>query len=386
MPINIFNEQHDLFRNSVRRFCENEVAPYALEWREKENIPRDVWRKMGDQGFIGFWLDEEHGGAGLDFSYSVIMVEELCRSGSWGLNTGYSVHNDIAMPYIDMLGTPEQKARWLPKCCTGEYLTCIGMSEPGAGSDLAAIKTSAVRDGDDYVINGQKTFITNGHNCDLIVLACKTDPKADPPYKGVSLIVVEDGTPGFIKNRKLEKVGLHDSDTAELFFDDCRVPVANLLGKEGDGFKPMMTNLQQERMIVVVAYIALLDRMLEITVDYTKTRTAFGRPICSFQHNTFKIVEMATEIEMGRTFTYSLLEDYLSGEDITRKVSMAKWYLSELTNRVAYDCVQLHGGYGYMEEYEIARLFLDARVNTLGGGSTEIMKRIVGKMMGLGED
>ena len=386
MPINIFNEQHDLFRNSVRRFCENEVAPYALEWRENENIPRDVWRKMGDQGFIGFWADEEHGGAGLDFSYSVIMVEELCRSGSWGLNTGYSVHNDIAMPYIDMLGTPEQKARWLPKCCTGEYITCIGMSEPGAGSDLAAIKTSAVRDGDDYVINGQKTFITNGHNCDLIVLACKTDTKADPPYKGVSLIVVEDGTPGFIKNRKLEKVGLHDSDTAELFFDDCRVPATNLLGKEGEGFKPMMTNLQQERLIVVVAYVAMLDRMLEITVDYTKTRTAFGRPISSFQHNTFKIVEMATEIEMGRTFTYSLLEDYLSGENITRKVSMAKWYLSELTNRVAYDCVQLHGGYGYMEEYEIARLFLDARVNTLGGGSTEIMKRIVGKMMGLGED
>ena len=386
MPIQIFNEQHDLFRNAVRRFCEREVAPHALEWRNQADIPRDVWRKMGEQGFIGFWLDEEHGGAGLDFSYSVIMVEELCRAGSWGLNTAYSVHNDIAMPYIEMLGTLEQKERWLPKCCNGEYITAIGMSEPGAGSDLAAIKTTAVRDGDDYLLNGQKTFITNGYNCDLLVLACKTDPKADPPYKGASLIVVEDGTPGFIKNRKLDKMGLHDSDTAELFFDDCRVPAANLLGNEGEGFKPMMLNLQQERLIVVVGYIALLERMLEITMEYAGARTAFGRPIASFQHNTFKIVEMATEIEMGKTFAYALVEDYLNGEDITRKVSMAKWYLAELTNRVAYDCVQLHGGYGYMEEYEIARLYQDVRVNTFGGGSTEIMKRIIGKMMGLGED
>ncbi len=386
MPIEIFGEQHQLFRNAVRRLCEREVAPYALEWREKANIPRDVWRKMGDQGFVGFCLDEQYGGAGLDFSYSVIVAEELCRAGSFGLCTGFSVHNDIAMPYIDMLGTAEQKERWLPKCCTGEYITAIGMSEPGAGSDLAAIKTNAVRDGDDYVINGQKTFITNGYNCDLIVLACKTDTKAEPAYKGVSLIVVEAGTPGFIKNRKLQKMGLHDSDTAELFFEDCRVPASNLLGNEGDGFKPMMKNLQQERLIVVVAYIGLLKRMLDITIDYTKTRTAFGRPICSFQHNTFKIVEMATEIEMASTFSYALLEEYLSGEDITRKVSMAKWYIAELTNKVAYQCTQLHGGYGFMEEYEIARLYQDVRVNTFGGGSTEIMKRIIGKMMGLGED
>lgn len=386
MPLDIFTEEHDLFRNSVRRFCENEVAPYALRWREEASVPRDIWLKMGQQGFIGFWLDEKYGGAGLDFSYSVIMIEELCRAGSWGLNGLYTVHNDIAMPYIDMLGTAEQKERWLPKCATGEYLTCIGMSEPGAGSDLANIKTTAIKDGDDYVINGQKIFISNGYNCDLIVLACKTDPKADPPYKGASLIVVESGTPGFIKSKKLQKMGLHDSDTAELFFEDCRVPASNLLGNEGDGFKPMMMNLQQERLTVVMASMAKLERMLEITLEYTKSRTAFGRPIGSFQHNTFKIVEMATEIEMARTFAYTLLEEYLSGDDITRKVSMAKWYLAELANRVAYDCVQLHGGYGYMEEYEIARLYQDVRASTIAGGSTEVMKRIIGKMMGLGQD
>jgi acyl-CoA dehydrogenase len=335
---------------------------------------------------MGFWTAEEYGGAGLDFSYSIIMLEELARAGAVGLNTGYGVHNDIAMPYIDMLGNHDQKLRWLPKCCTGEYLTAIGMTEPGAGSDVAGIKTTAIRDGDDYVLNGQKTFITNGYNCDLLVVVCKTDPKADPPYKGVSLIVVEDGTPGFIKNRKLEKMGLLDSDTAELFFEDCRVPAENLLGKEGDGFVPMMKNLQQERLISVLGSIIMAERMLEITIDYTKQRTAFGRPICSFQHNTFKIVEMATEIEIAKTFSYSLAEDHLAGKDITKKVSMAKWYNAELANQVAYDCVQLHGGYGYMQEYEIARTYQDVRVNSIAAGSTEIMKRILGKMMGLGED
>ncbi len=386
MPTNIFDEQHELFRNTVRRFCENEIAPHVEEWRNNGEVPREIWRRMGEQGFIGFWADEEYGGAGLDFAYSVIMIEELCRVSASGLNSKYTVHNDIALPYINMLGTAEQKSKWMPKCCNGEHIVAIGMTEPGAGSDLAAIKTTAVRDGDDYVINGQKTFITNGHTCDLLVLACKTDTKAVPAYKGVSLIVIEDGTPGFVKNRKLQKIGLHDSDTAELFFEDCRVPVSNLLGEEGDGFKPMMRNLQQERLVACVGGIVTAEHLLDITVEYTKTRTAFGRPICSFQHNTFKIVEMATEIEMAKTFTYSLIEDYLSGMDITTKVSMAKWYNSELLNRIAYHCVQLHGGYGYMEEYEIGRAYQDVRMRTIAAGSTEIMKRIIGKRMGLGED
>jgi acyl-CoA dehydrogenase len=386
MAIQIFDEQHHLFRNSVRRFCENEIAPHTEGWRKQGEVPREIWRKLGEQGFIGFWVEEQYGGADLDFAYSIIMIEELCRVGASGLNSKYTVHNDITMPYINMLGSHEQKLKWLPKCCNGDYILSIGMTEPGAGSDLASLKTTAVRDGDDYVINGQKTFITNGYQCDLIVVACKTDVHADPPYKGVSLIAVEEGTPGFVKNRKLEKMGMHDSDTAEIFFEDCRVPAENLLGKEGEGFKPMMKNLQQERLVACVGAVVTAEHLLEITIDYTKTRTAFGRPISSFQHNTFKIVEMATEIEMAKTFTYSLVEDHLNGENITRKVSMAKWYNSELLNRVAYHCVQLHGGYGYMEEYEIARAYQDVRARSIAAGSTEIMKRIIGKMMDLGQD
>ncbi|MFH1756720.1 MAG: acyl-CoA dehydrogenase family protein, partial [Pseudomonadota bacterium] len=248
MADQIFCEEHEIFRRSLRTFLDKKVKPHLDEWRKNREVPREIWKKMGEQGFIGYWLDEKYGGVGADFVYSVVLIEELHRSGAWGLAAAVGVHNDITMPYIDILGTEEQKMRWLPKCCTGEFVAAIGMTEPGAGSDLQAIRTVAVRDGDEYVINGQKTFITNGYYCDLIVLVVKTDPRAQPPYKGVSLIVVENDTPGFIKTRKLEKMGLHSSDTAELFFEDCRVPVTNLLGREGDGFVPMMRNLQQERL------------------------------------------------------------------------------------------------------------------------------------------
>lgn len=249
MGVQFFREEHEIFRRSLRSFLDKEVKPRLDEWRKNRQIPRDIWRKMGEQGFIGYWLDEKYGGAGADFLYSVVLIEEMHRSGAWGLAAAVGVHNDIVMPYIEMLGTEEQKIRWLPKCCTGEYVAAIGMTEPGAGSDLQAIRTSATRDGDAYVINGQKTFITNGYYCNVIVLAVKTDSRAQPAYKGVSLIVVENGTPGFVKSRKLEKMGLHASDTAELFFEDCRVPATNLLGREGDGFVPMMRNLQQERLV-----------------------------------------------------------------------------------------------------------------------------------------
>ena len=362
MAVQFFREEHEIFRRSLRSFLEKEFKPHQDEWRKNRQVPREVWRKMGEQGFIGYWLDEKYGGAGADFVYSVVLTEELQRSGAWGFSAGLGVHNDIVMPYIEMLGTEEQKARWLPKCCKGECILSIGMTEPGAGSDLQAIRTTAVRDGDDYVINGQKTFITNGYYCDLIVLAVKTDPKAQPAYKGVSLIVVENGTPGFMKSRKLEKMGLHSSDTAELFFEDCRVPAANLLGREGDAFVPMMRNLQQERLVSALGSILSAERMLEITIEYCKTRTVFGKPISRHQHNTFKIVEMATEIEMAKDFTYHLVQDHLDKKDITKKVSMCKWYNAELSNRVAYQCVQLHGGYGYMEEYEICREALDVRM------------------------
>lgn len=383
MAVQIFHEEHEIFRHSLRSFLEKEVKPHLDEWRKNRQVPREVWRKMGDQGFIGYWLDEKYGGVGADFVYSLVLIEELQRAGESGLAAGMGVHNDIVMPYIDMLGNEEQKVRWLPKCCTGEYIASIGMTEPGAGSDLQAIRTTAIRDGDHYVINGQKTFITNGYYCDLIVLAVKTDPRAQPPYKGVSLIVVEDGTPGFIKSRKLDKMGLHSSDTAELFFEDCRVPVTNLLGREGDGFVPMMRNLQQERLVSCIGSVLSAEGMLAITIDYCKMRTVFGKPISKHQHNAFKIVEMATEIEMAKDFTYHLVLDHLEKKDITKKVSMAKWYNAELANRVAYHCVQLHGGYGYMDEYPICRAALDVRMGSIAAGTTEVMKTIIARMMGL---
>jgi len=383
MAVQIFHEEHEIFRHSLRNFMEKEVKPYLDAWRQNRQIPREIWRKMGEQGFIGYWLDEKYGGVNADFVYSVVLIEELHRSGAWGLAAAVGVHNDITMPYMAILGTEEQKMRWLPRCCTGEYVSAIGMTEPGAGSDLQAIRTAATRDGDEYVINGQKTFITNGFYCDLIVLAVKTDPRAQPPYKGISLIVVEDGTPGFIKSRKLEKMGLHSSDTAELFFEDCRVPVTNLLGREGDGFVPMMRNLQQERLVSCLGAVLSAEHMLEVTVEYCKTRTVFGKPVSRHQHNAFKIVEMATEVEMARDFAYHLVLEHLEKKDITKKVSMAKWYNAELANRVAYHCVQLHGGYGYMEEYEICRDALDIRMGSIAAGTTEVMKTIIARMMGL---
>src|SRR5512136_339802 len=383
MAVQFFLEEHEIFRKSLRSFLEKEVKPHQDEWRKNRQVPREIWRKMGEQGFIGYWLEEKYGGVGADFAYSVVLIEELSRAGVRGFSAGLGVHNDIVMPYIEMLGTEEQKMRWLPKCCTGECILAIGMTEPGAGSDLQAIRTTAVRDGDDYVINGQKTFITNGYYCDLIVLAVKTDTKTQPPYKGVSLIVVENGTPGFVKSRKLEKMGLHSSDTAELFFDDCLVPASNLLGREGDRFVPMMRNLQQERLVGALGAILSAEHMLEITIDYCKTRTVFGRPISRHQHNAFKIVEMATEIEMAKDFTYHLILDHLERKDITKKVSMAKWYNSELANRTAYHCVQLHGGYGYMDEYEICRNALDVRMGSIAAGTTEVMKTIIARLMGL---
>jgi len=338
---------------------------------------------MVEQCFLGYWLDEKYGGVNADFLYSLVLIEEMHRAGAWELAAAVGVHNDITMPYINMLGTEEQKKRWLPPCCTGEYISAIGMTEPGAGSYLQAIRTHAIRDGDEYIINGQKTFITNGYYCDLIVLAVKTDLHVQPAYKGVSLIVVENGTPGFIKSRKLEKMGLHASDTAELFFEDCRVPVDNLLGKEGEGFIPMMRNLQQERLVSALGAVLSAERMLEITIAYCKTRTVFGKPISRHQHNAFKIVEMATEIEMAKNFTYHLVEEHLQKNDITKKVSMAKWYNAELANRVAYQCVQLHGGYGYMDEYEICRHALDVRMGSIAAGTTEVMKMIIARLMEL---
>lgn len=377
------SEDHRIFQESIRRFVNKEIVPHIDLWEEERQVPREVWRKMGAQGFLCACLPEEYGGAGVDFGYSVITQEELGRSTCSGISTGVRVHADIVAPYILENGTEEQKRQILPGCTTGEIVLAIGMTEPDCGSDLASLRTTALKDGEDYVINGSKTFISNGISCDWIVLAVRTDPKAEPQYKGVSLILVPADAPGFSKGRKLRKMGMHSQDTAELIFEDCRVPRRYLLGEEGKGFEILMRNLQQERLVVCIGAITVAEKMLEVTLEYTKSRRAFGRPISSFQHNSFKIVEMATEVEIGRTFVEALIQDHLKHKDITRKVSMGKWWLTDLANRVAYQCVQLHGGYGYMEEYLICRLYRDVRVQTIVAGTNEIMKRILAKMMKL---
>lgn len=378
-----FTEEHNIFQDSLRRFVENEITPHIDQWEEERNIPRELWRQMGEQGFLCPCLPEEYGGSGVDFSYSVIIQEELMRSTCTGISTGVRVHADIVVPYVESLGTSEQKAEILPGCTTGKTIMAVGMTEPGCGSDLASLRTTALKDGDDYVINGQKTFISNGINCDWIVLAVRTDPEAQPPHRGVSLLLVPAGAQGFSKGQKLKKMGMHSQDTAELIFEDCRVPQRNLLGEEGKGFRYLMENLQQERLVVCIGSVVIAEKMLEVTLEYARSREAFGQPISSFQHNAFKLVELATEIEIGRTFLESLIEDHLEGKDITSRVSMGKWWLAEMANRVAYHCLQIHGGYGYMEEYLICRLYRDVRPQTIVGGSTEIMKRILARMMKL---
>jgi acyl-CoA dehydrogenase len=374
-------DDHEIFRRSLRKFLEKEAYPFYEKWEEERMIPRSFWTKMGEQGYLCPDIDEQYGGSEVDWGFAVVINEELERVGS-GL-VGVGLHNDIVVPYITAYGTDEQKKRWLPKCTTGEIITAIAMTEPGTGSDLANIKTTAILDGDHYILNGQKTFITNGIQSDLIVVACKTDPKANPKHKGVSLLVVERDTPGFSRGRKLNKVGLHCQDTAELIFEDCRVPKENLLGEEGKGFLYLMEKLQQERLLVAIAAQTASEVMLKQTIEYVKSREAFGKPVSKFQNTQFKIVEMATEIEMSRAFLDQLIAEHIEGKDIVTKVSMAKWKLTDSARKIAMECMQLHGGYGYMEEYEIARRFRDIPVASIYAGTNEIMKTIIAKNLGL---
>lgn len=372
-------DEQKAFRTVFKKFVAREITPHIEEWERKNAVPRELWLKLGKQGFLCPWLPEEYGGAGLDFTYNMIINEELIRGD--GVATGVSLHSDSVVPYIYYHGTEELKKRLLLKCTTGEVITALGLSEPNAGSDLAAIKTKAVRDGDYYVINGQKTFITNGMFADVIVLACKMDsPNAS---RGISLIVVETDAPGFSRGRQLEKMGFHMQDTAELFFEDCRVPVGNLLGEEGKGFKYMMEKLNHERLEICVKCQALAEECLKEGLEYAKVREAFGRPIGNFQANAFKLADMAIEVQIGRTFLNTIVAEFNKGDDITLKVSMAKAWLAEMANRVAYQAVQLHGGYGYMEEYRICRLYRDVRVLPIIAGTTEIMKIIVARGLGL---
>jgi acyl-CoA dehydrogenase len=370
-------EEHEIFRRSLRKFLNQEAAPFFEEWEQAKQVPKSFWKKAGEQGFLCPWLEEQYGGFGADFGYSVVFTEEFDRIGA-GIG-GLGLHNDIVMPYIEEFGSEEQKQKWLPKAVSGEMISAIAMTEPGTGSDLAAIKTTARKEGSHYILNGEKTFITNGYTADFVIVVCKTDPNAQPAHKGISLLVVEEGTPGFKRGKKLRKVGQHANDTSELIFEDAKVPEENLLGEEGMGFYYLMKKLQQERLMLAIGSIAGAKRMLDITVEYVKQRTAFGKPISKFQNTQFKIAEMATNIKIGETFVDQLIVDHMANKNIVNEVSMAKWWLTDLAKQVATECMQLHGGYGYMEEYEIARRYRDVAVGSIYAGTNEIMKTIIAK-------
>jgi len=380
MALDLNTGDYKIFRESVRKYIEKELKPNYEKWEEECLVPREAWLRCGENGFLCPWIEEEYGGVESDFGYSVIFSEELSKSGIYTL---FSLHSDIVVPYIHSFGNPEQKKKWLPGCASGEIITAVAMTEPNAGSDLSTITTTARREGDSYILNGAKTFISCGYNCDIAVVACKTNPAASPAHRGISLIVVEDGTPGFIKGRRLKKMGLKSQDTTELYFEDCKVPVENLLGEENRGFIYLMQKLQQERLVCAIQAQAIAEKMLKEAIEYTSNRNIFGKPISKLQHNTFKIVEMATEIELGRVFLDRLIEDHIEGRHVVKRVSMAKYWISEMANRVAYNCLQLYGGYGYMDEYPISRDYRDVRVGTIYAGATEVMKHIIANEMGL---
>jgi acyl-CoA dehydrogenase len=380
MQRDIFTSDHEAFRDMVRSFIAAEIAPYHEQWERDGCVSREVWLAAGKAGLLGIDMDEQYGGGGnTDYRYYLIMNEELARAGAHG--PGFSVHNDINGQYLQRLATPGQRDRWLPGYCSGEIITAIAMSEPGAGSDLQGITTSAVRDGDGYVLNGQKTFISNGLLADLVIVVARTD--ADVGSRGISLLAVERGMAGFERGRKLDKVGMHAQDTAELFFNDVRVPAENLLGEEGGGFVALMQNLPRERVAIGSTALAGAEKAFEDTLAYCQQRQAFGRPIGKFQHNRFVLAEMATELAVARAFTDKAVLEHNAGRLSNEDASMVKWWDTELCNRVVDRCVQLFGGYGYMREYPVARAYLDSRVQTIFGGTTEIQKEIIGRGLGL---
>ncbi|HPG28718.1 MAG TPA: acyl-CoA dehydrogenase family protein [Myxococcota bacterium] len=376
----MFSEEHELFREQFRRFVETEVTPNVAAWNEAGRVPRAIWKRMGEEGYLGANMPEAWGGAGGDFLYDAIVMEELAYARAHCLQA--SLHTDICLPYLESYGTEEQKRRYLAPAIEGDCLVAIAMTEPSTGSDLAAVRTTAIRDGDEYVVNGAKTFISNGQNCHLVIVVVKTDPSLR--HDGMSLLLVEADTPGFERGRNLDKIGLKGQDTSELFFHDCRVPVANLLGQEGQGFKMLMEKLQQERLCISVGCMASIRRSLDDTIAYVREREAFGRPIAAFQNTQFKLAELETEYEIGQAFTDRLLAAHVRGEEIVKEVSMGKWWTSDLQKKVAAECLQLFGGYGFMSEYPISQDYQDAAVQSIYAGSNEIMKVIIAKRMGLG--
>jgi alkylation response protein AidB-like acyl-CoA dehydrogenase len=378
----IFDDEHDALRSAFRRFLDKEVVPNVAAWEAAGIVDRDLFRAAGAAGFLGMAAPTEFGGGGVDdFRFNLVIGEEVQAAGAGGAGLGLTLHNDICLPYFLSLATDEQKARWLPGICSGELITAIAMTEPGMGSDLASMGTTAIRDGDHYVVNGSKTFITNGINADLVITAVKTDPTQK--HRGISLLVLERGMDGFERGRNLEKLGLHSQDTAELFFSDVRVPAENLLGTEGDGFGHLVANLPQERLSIAAAGVSAARAALGWTIDYCKERHAFGQPIGSFQNSKFVLAECATEVEVAQAFVDACVVALTAGELTVEEAAMAKWWCTELQKRVVDRCLQLHGGYGYMLEYPIARAYADARITTIYGGTTEIMKEIIGRSLGL---
>jgi Acyl-CoA dehydrogenases len=378
LPRKLFNEEHELFRQSVRDFIAKEITPYNAEWEKKKMVSRESWKKLGENGFLGMQAPEELGGMNIqDFRYNAILIEELGLSGCSGPAIGYPLHSDIVMPYILHYGTPEAKQNYIPGMVSGDLIGAVAMTEPGAGSDLQGMRTSAEDQGDHYLVNGSKTFITNGYLSDVVVVAVKTDPTKGA--KGISLVLIDAKMEGFSKGKPFEKVGLHAQDTCELFFEDVKVPKENLLGKEGEGFKYLMTELAQERLVVALAAVALGEYMLDSTLSYVKERKAFNKSLSDFQNTRFKLAEMTAALEQGRIYCDYLVQLHNEGELDPAMASAAKYNMTELQCKVADECVQLHGGYGYMWEYGVARAYADARVQRIYAGTNEIMKELIAR-------
>jgi acyl-CoA dehydrogenase len=375
IPRTIFDDYHEIFRASLKRFIAEEILPHYADWEKAGIAPRSIWKRAGDQGFLCTNVPEEYGGMGGDFLHSALMIEEMARAGC--TTPTFYLHSEIISPYLVHHGSDEQKRTWLPKMASGEVITALGMSEPGGGSDVQNIRTSATRDGDDYVINGQKTFITSGFNADLVVLACKTDPNQGA--RGVSLILVETDRPGFARGRMLEKIGCKGQDTAELFFEDLRVPVTNLLGKEGGGFSILMQELAQERLVQAIRAVSSAEAAVEWTIAYATERKMFGQTLADFQNTQFKMADLTAQLAAQRVFVDRCTELHVRGALDPVDAAIAKMVTTELQFKVMDECLQLFGGWGYMTEYPIARAFVDARLGRIGGGSVETMKSIIAK-------
>ena len=377
----LFGPEHEALRATAREFLQRHVVPHMDEFIDNRGLPREFWLEAGKQGLLGLHVPDEWGGGGSeDYLFGVVVAEEISRV-SASISSCVGIHSSVCAPYLVELTTDEQKARWLPRFCTGELLCAIAMTEPSGGSDLAALKTTAVRDGDDWVLNGSKTFITNGYSADLVIVAARTDPSKGA--KGITLFGVEAGMDGFTRGRKLDKVGQTESDTAELFFDNVRVPDALRIGDEGMGFIAMMERLVQERVGAAIANTAHASQILDETIEYVKQRHAFGQPVGSFQHNKFKVAELKTQIDVTQAFVDQCVLAHAAGELSAADAAKAKWWSAQVQNDVLDECVQLHGGYGYMNEYRVARAWRDARVTKIWAGSNEIMKELIGRDLGL---